>query len=96
MFHMQSTYLLKLAVRLTLQFASVSPFNVRLGQTRNLGLKVWGRGTKRFSGVSTSVFIILFNEKFSWQNKVWEDCPRMPPRGCRSGSDFPNTSLNRQ
>jgi len=42
MFHMQSTYLLKLTVRLTLQFVSVSPFNVRLGQTRSLGLKVWG------------------------------------------------------
>jgi len=41
MFHMQSTYLLKLTVLLTLQFVSVSPFNVRLGQTRNLGLKVW-------------------------------------------------------
>jgi len=43
MFHMQSTYLLKLTVRLTLQFVSVSPLNVRLGQTRSLGLKVCGR-----------------------------------------------------
>jgi len=50
----------KLTVRLTLQFVSVSPFNVRLGQTRRLGLKVWVR-TKHFSGVSTSVFIIVFN-----------------------------------
>jgi len=41
MFHMQSTYLLKLTVRLTLQFVSVSPFKVRLSQTRSLGLKVW-------------------------------------------------------
>jgi len=40
MFHMQSTYLLKLTIHLTLQFVSVSPFNVRLGQTLNLGLKV--------------------------------------------------------
>jgi len=31
LFHMQSTYLLKLTVRLTLQFVSVSPLNVRLG-----------------------------------------------------------------
>jgi len=85
MFHMQSTYLLKLTVRLTPQFVSVSPFNIRLGQTRSLGLKVWG-GTKHFSGVSTSVFIIFFNKKFSWQNKIWrstkkfrEDCPQIPP-----------------
>jgi len=42
MFHMQSTYLLKLIVRLTLQIVSVPPFNVRLGQTHSLGLKVWG------------------------------------------------------
>jgi len=49
MFHMQSTYLLKLTVRLTLQFVSVSPFNVRLGQTRSLGLKVWV-GYKTFFG----------------------------------------------
>jgi len=26
----------------TLQFVSVSPLSVRLGQTRSLGLKVWG------------------------------------------------------
>jgi len=42
MFHMQSTYLLKLTVRLTAQFVSLSPFNLRLGQTRSLGGKVWG------------------------------------------------------
>jgi len=42
MFHMQSIYLIKLTVRLTLQFVSVSPVNVHLGQTRSLGLKVWG------------------------------------------------------
>ena len=40
MSHMQSTYLLKLTVRLRIQF--VSPLNVRLGQTRSLGVKVWG------------------------------------------------------
>jgi len=56
MFHMQSTYKLKLTVRLTLQFVSVSPFNVRLGQTRSLGLKVWV-GTKHFSGVLTFVLL---------------------------------------
>jgi len=49
MFHMQSTYLLKLTVRLTPQFVSVSPFNVRLGQTRSLCLKVWV-GHKTFFG----------------------------------------------
>jgi len=42
MFHMQSTYLLKLTVRLRIQFVYVSPSNVRLSQTRSLGLKVWG------------------------------------------------------
>jgi len=42
MFHLQSTYLLKLTVRLRLQFVCVSPLNVRLDQTRSLGLKVWG------------------------------------------------------
>jgi len=95
MFHMKSTYLLKLTVRLTLQFVSISPFNVRLGQTRSLGLKVWG--AKTFFRFSTSVFIIFFNKKFSWQNKIWrstkkfrEDCPR----GYRSDSDFLDTSLN--
>jgi len=86
MFHMQSTYFLKLTVRLTLQFVSVSPSNVRLGQTRSLGLKVWGGGTKHYSGVSTSVFTIFFNIKISLQNKIWrstkkfrEDCPECPP-----------------
>jgi len=59
MFHMQFTYLLKLTVRLTLQFVSISFFNVRLGQTRSLGLKV---GYKTFFGVSTSVLIIAFNK----------------------------------
>jgi len=39
---MQSTYLLELTVRLRIQFVSVSPLNVRLGQTHSLGLKVWG------------------------------------------------------
>jgi len=42
MFQMQSTYLLKLTVRLNLQFVSVSPLNVRLGQTRSLGLNAFG------------------------------------------------------
>jgi len=42
MFHMQSTYLHKLTVRLTLQFVSVSPLNVRLSPTHSLGLRVWG------------------------------------------------------
>jgi len=42
---MQSTYLLKLTIRPTLQFVSVSPLNAHLGQTRSLGPKVWG-GTK--------------------------------------------------
>jgi len=42
MFHMQSTYLHMLTVRLTLQFVSVSPLNVHLSQTCSLGLKVWG------------------------------------------------------
>jgi len=50
MFHMQSTYLLKLTVHLTLQFVSVSPLNVRLGQTRSLGQKVWGRAQNIFRG----------------------------------------------
>jgi len=50
MFHMQSTYLFKLAVCLTLQFVSVSPFNIRLGQTRSLGLKVWGKEHKTYFG----------------------------------------------
>jgi len=84
MLHMQSAYLLKLTVRLTPQFVSVSPLNVRLGQTHSLGPKVLG--TKHFSGVSTFVFIIVFNKKFSWQKKIWrstkkfkEDFPRMLP-----------------
>ena len=42
MFHMQFTYLLKLTVRLRIQFVSVSPLNVCLSQTRSLGVKVWG------------------------------------------------------
>jgi len=37
-----SLHLLKLTFRLRIQFVSVSPLNVRLGQTRSLGLKVWG------------------------------------------------------
>ena len=48
-FHTQSTYLLKLTVRLTLQFVSVSPFSVHIGQTRSRGLKVWV-GHKTFFG----------------------------------------------
>jgi len=82
---MQSTYLLELTVRLRIQFVSVSPLNVRLGQTHSLGLKVWG-GHKTFLGIKTSVFIIFFDKKFSWQNKIWRslnkfrgDCPRMAP-----------------
>jgi len=44
-FHMQSTYLLKLTVCLKQlhSFFYVSPLSVRLGQTRSLGLKVWAR-----------------------------------------------------
>jgi len=79
MFHLQSTYLLKLAVRLTLQFVSLSPFNVHLGQTRSLGLKVWGRGTNRFSGVSTSVFTILFDKNFLGKTKFGRIAPECPP-----------------
>jgi len=60
MFHMQSTYLLKLKVHLTLQFVSASPFNVRLGQTRSLGLKVWGGGHKTFLGVPNFCFCYTF------------------------------------
>jgi len=60
MFHMQSTYLLKLKVRLTLQFVSASPFNVCLGQTRSLGLKVWGDGYKTFLGVPNFCFCYTF------------------------------------
>jgi len=60
MFHMQSTYLRKLAVRLTLQFVSVSPFNVRLGQTHSLGLKVWGEGHKTFFGGLDFCFYYTF------------------------------------
>ena len=92
--------MLKLTVRLTPQFVSVSPFNIRLGQSRSLGLKVWGV-TKHISGVSTSVFIIFFNENFSWRNKIWKaqkNFGRIAPeylRGYRSDSDFPDTSLNR-
>ena len=70
MFHMQSTYLLKLTVRLTLQFVFVSPLNVHLGQTRSLGLKVWG-GHKTFLVGQDFVFVIYFNKKCSWQNKIW-------------------------
>jgi len=71
MFHMQSTYLLKVdsSSETTLQFASVSPLNVRLGQTRTLGLKVWG--VQNIFRRSRFVFIIFFNKKFSWQKKLW-------------------------
>jgi len=57
-FHMQCTYLLKLTVRLTLQFVSVSPLNVRLGQTCILGLKVWGH--KTFLGGQDFCFYYIF------------------------------------
>jgi len=57
--HVSHTVYIFAQVRLTLQFVSISPFNVRLGQTHNLGLKVWG-DTKHFSGVSTSVFYYIF------------------------------------
>jgi len=59
MFHMQSTYLLKLTVRLTLQFVSLSPFNVRLGQTRSLGLNVWGRHKTFFGGLDFCLYYIF-------------------------------------
>jgi len=68
MFHMQSTYLLKLTVRLTLQFVSVSPFNIHLGQTRSLRLKVQG-SKKHFLGVLTFVFIVFFNKNFFGKTK---------------------------
>jgi len=60
MFHMQSTYLLKVASssKATLQFVSVSPLNVRLGQTRSLGLKVWG-AQNIFRG-SRLLFLYIF------------------------------------
>jgi len=72
MFHMQSTYLLKLTVRLTLQFLSLSLFNVRLGQTRSLGLKVWGGAQNIFRG-SRLMFIIYFLiKKFLGKTKFGE------------------------
>jgi len=96
---MQSTYLLKLTVRLTLQFVSVSPLNVHLGQTRSLGLKVWG-GHKTFLVGQDFVFVIYFNKKCSWQNKIWRitknlgGLPLNASRDYRSDSNFPDTSLN--
>jgi len=68
-----------------LQFVSVSPLNIRLGQTRILGPKVWGKGHKIVLGVKTSIFAIFFNKKLSWQNKICStkkfrgDCPECPP-----------------
>ena len=58
MFRMQSTYLLKLTVRLRIQFASVSPLNVHLDQTRSLGLKVWAH--KTFLGGQDFCFYHIF------------------------------------
>jgi len=71
MFHMQSTYCL--SWQFVKDYSTVCfcfPLNVGLGQTCSPGLKVWG-STKPFLGVKTSVFIIFFNTKFSWQNKIW-------------------------
>jgi len=50
--------LLKLTVRLRTQFVSVSPLNVRLGQTCILGLTVWG-AQKIFRG-SRLLFLLYF------------------------------------
>ena len=58
MFHMQSTYLLQLTVRLRMQFVSVSPLNVRLSQTHSLSLKVWGH--KTFLGGQDLCFYYIF------------------------------------
>jgi len=63
MFHMQSTYLLKLTVHLTLRFVSVFPLNIRLGQTRSLGLKVW-QGHKTFLGSQDFGYYYIFKYKF--------------------------------
>jgi len=96
---MEPTYLLKLTVHLTLQFVSVSPLNVRLGQTHSLGLKVCG-GTKHFRGQELC-FYYIFNKNFFWQNKIWRSTKNVRgiapecPRGYRSDSDFVDTSLNR-
>jgi len=58
MFHMQSTYLLKLTVRLRIQFVSVSPLNVNLSRTRILGLKV--RGAQYILGGQDFCFYYIF------------------------------------
>jgi len=68
MFHMQSAHLLKLTVRLTLQFVPVSPLSVRLGQTRILGLKVWG--AQNIFRRSRLKFLLYFLIKKSWQNTL--------------------------
>ena len=92
MFHMQSTYLLKLTVRLRLLY-SLFLFSL---WTFVLG------GHKTFLGVKTSIFIIFFSKKFSWQNKIWRSTKKFTgglspntPRGYRPDSDFPDNSLNR-
>jgi len=99
MFHMQSTYLLKLTVRLRIQFVSVSPLNVCLGQTCIPSLKLWG-SQNIFRGPRL-LFLSNNLKKFSWQKKfggakinlrgIDPECPR----GYRPDFDFPDTSLNR-
>jgi len=67
MFHMQSTYLLKLAVCLRLSYSLfVSPLSVHLGQTRQQVLRF--RRAKYFWTVKTAIFI----KKFSGRNKIWK------------------------
>jgi len=69
---MQSTYLLKLTVRLRIQLVSVSAVNVGLGQTRSLGLKVWG-AQNIFRG-SRLLFLLYFLTKktsLAKQNLEW-------------------------
>jgi len=93
-------YLLKLTGRLTLQFVSVSPFKVRLGQTCSLSQKVWW-GHKTFFGDQDFCFLRSFNKKFCWQNKIWRSQKNLgelapkAPRGYRFDSDFLDTLLNR-
>ena len=72
MFHIQSTYLLKLTVRLRIQLVSVSPVNVGLGQTRSLGLQVWG-GTKHFRGsrLLFLLYILIKKIPLAKQNLEW-------------------------
>ena len=98
-FHMQSAYLLKLTVRLRIQFVSVSPVNVRWGQTRSLGLRFGEHKTFRGSRLLFSLYFLI--KKFPWQNKIWSGLNKFRgiapecPRGYRPDSDFPDTSLNR-